>query len=997
MSRLRRAPILLGLAGLFLLLGIWGPGLWDPWEMNRTHLARRMAEAPMVLVAEARARSDAGSLASLLAQGLSDDAEVVSTADRGSVASPLDAARTLLADHVFAVAVMDVDALWKRGSTSAPGADATASEEAARKRLAETMKSLVLQNRSTVFLWVSGTGGLDPKRVTADLSSRLASSTDPDEDGDEVVSVFQHNHEAVSSPAALADAVRRHLGADAFFAQFKSKGWTQFAPPLDPFLVSLSLRAFGMNEFAARLPGVLLAVVLLATLFVFVRRVFGPHDAEASMLVLMTSGLFYLSARFVDNEMSVMLGLSLGVVALERTRETGTAWRALWLIPVSAFLYLAGGMTAVVTLALIAVAWPLVLWESRRETVLAAAVAVGCTGLLALLTFVPDAAFFRSFRFTQATFAGGMRNDARTFDFILKEIGFGVFPWSALLPLSLAAVFRREEDATPSRTLVLLWAAVPAAVAMVTIRPMNQTLYAGAPALAVLVALYLREAPSDAMHRRLLAFFGFGLFLVMIKDLVQSPASLVSFLTTDPMFSEEGKGDLPFPPAVRLPLIGLLGVGIAGAILLLGGARLLTAIRGFPQVLERPRTFRVALFAILAAIVADIAIFLALKWDTLRGAADPDVAVGAVLLRIFLTGPDIAALYLALAAVLIARRHAAVVRALQRVAGPARIAAISQALDRLERPAYLFGTFGAGAFLLFAATAYLLGPELSYHLSQKHIIQTYQESSARLPGELFRHGTFVSRGSEDSNFYTGQVPEMTSRTDVVTRLLDPARRTFFIVPKSQWSEVNHAVRSRSGGRPVPVLDDRSSRFILVASSLAAGEEDHNWLAQATLTESQFKALTEVTPTFVNFDDKVHLVGYSLSSHAVRRGGKVTIRMYFKTVARVSSSYRIFMHVDRIGSSSRIHGDHFILNLVRETEDTKTCQGCFATNHWLPGDIVVDTYDLEVPIGSPSGPHQIWMGLYNPSGDQRMPVKDYDKTRVRHDGQNRAGIGLLTVE
>ncbi len=989
-QKLTNEFLLAGMAATLLVLGTWGPGLWDPWEMNRAHVARRMAEAPRILVVEPRPRSDAASLAYRLASSFGEEAEVVSSADRGQVAAPLEAGRSLLSDHVFAAAVLDVDGLIKED------------DQASVNRLARTLGDLARQNASTTFLWVSAAGKRNPSAL---LEQVLAAPAPPDqgEDAEAGRHALERASQTVPSLDDLAPAVRAALQGDAFLAQFKSRGYTSFVPPLDPFVVSLSLRTFGMNEFAARLPGAVLAFVLLVVIARFVRRTFGEREAALAVFVLLTSSLFYLSARFVENEMSSMLGMALGVVALHAGTKPAAAWwrRALVLPAVFALLYLAGGMTQVVTLAAIAVVWPLVMPESegqegeRRRAIEMALCAALCTAGLALLTFLPDAPFFRAFRFTAATFSGGMRNDARTFDFVLKEVGFGLFPWSALLPVALWAVLGQEK-VRPDRLLVLLWATAPLVVTMIAIRPFHQTLYTGAPALATLLALYIREAPDHVSHGRLLAFFGFGLFLVMLKDLVLSPAALVSFLTTDPMFSEPGKGDLPFPPDERLPLAGLAGAVLAGAAFVVGGGRLITAARALPEVLRRGRTFLFVVLALVALIVADIAVFVALKWETLT-ASGPEVARGAVLLRILLTGPDIAALYLALA-VVVAARYSDRIRASlgQEVAGV--LARVGRALLRLERPSGAFAVVGVGAALLFVATAYSLVPRLAYHLSQKHIVQTYKASSARAPGDLYRHGTFAARGSEDSPFYTGQVPEMQSRSEVVDRLLDKTRRTFFIVPKAQWSELNFAFRSRSGGRHAPVLDDRSSRFILVASSLAEGEEDRNWIDRATMTEGEFKALSGVTPTYVNFDGKIELVGYSLSSPAVRRGGKVTLRMFFKCTGRLSTSYRIFLHVDRVGSSSRIHGDHFVLNLVRETEDTKTCQGCFATNHWLPGDVIVDTYDLEVPIGSPSGPHHIWMGFYNASGDGgRLPVKDYDKTKVRHDGQNRVAIGMLTVE
>ncbi|HOI12159.1 MAG TPA: hypothetical protein PK313_16875, partial [Myxococcota bacterium] len=299
--------------------------------------------------------------------------------------------------------------------------------------------------------------------------------------------------------------------------------------------------------------------------------------------------------------------------------------------------------------------------------------------------------------------------------------------------------------------------------------------------------------------------------------------------------------------------------------------------------------------------------------------------------------------------------------------------------------------------VLAASLAFGLVPELSYHLSQKHILETYRASNARQAGDLFRHGVFAGRGGDDANFYTSRIPDVSSRSQVVDRLKDTSKRAFFIVPKTQWSEINHAFRQANEGRSAPVLDDRSSRFILVSNVLADGETDHNWLADATLTQAQFDAVPGVVKTSVNFEDKLELVGVKLASPAIRRGGTLEMNLYFKVLDKVGTSYRMFLHVDRVGSSSRIHGDHWIRNLVKESEDQTQCVGCYATTHWLKGDIVIDTYGIDVPIGSPSGPHDIWMGFYSPGGDKRLTVKSFDKDKIRHDGSNRVRVGTMTVE
>jgi hypothetical protein len=802
---------------------------------------------------------------------------------------------------------------------------------------------------------------------------------------------------AVSSADALPDAVSSAAGGDGFLATFKNSGRTMFMPPLESFLVSMSFKAFGLSEFSARLPGILMMILLILLIHAATLRALGPEVAPLAIVILVTSPLIFLSARFVGGQVSEILGLAAGAVALGAL-VTGRDLRLCLgvLVAATLWLYLSGGMASVVTLAAVAVAYPLLAWRLDRPVVIGAAVVAGLAGVLALLTFLPDSAFFRQFRFTTATFAGGLIDEHRSFEYVLKEVGFGFFPWSALLPLSVAAAVGVGDRPRPERLVLLLWALAPLVFLMIGVRPFHQTMYVGVPALAILTALYIREVEDDALQSRLLAFFAFGLFLVMMKDLRHSPASLVTFLATDPMFAEPGKGDPSFPSELRLPALGMAAVGLAGLALFAWGSRLISMIARLPHVLARGRMFLWVLLVLVGVTLVDLVVFTALKWHILSGAAGPDAARGAVFLRVFLTGPDILALY-GLIGFVVAARYASTLRSwLERLVGEPRLEGAGRFVLSLERPPRAPAVFAVAAVILMATVAFKVVPDLSLHLSQKHIVSTYEASATRVPGDLFRHGVFAGRG-QDVNFYTGRMPEMSARSQVIERLKDNSRRTFFIVPKNQWSEIWSAFRTAGGVGGAPVLDDRSSRFILVSSSLAPGETDRNWLAGATLNQASFDAMADVQRLSVNFDDKIEVVGLRLDSPAIRRGGKVQIETFFKVLDKVPQSYRIFLHVDRVGASSRLHGDHWIRNLVKETEDQTSCVGCYATTHWIKGDVVVDSYELPVPIGSPSGTYDIWMGFYVPGGDRRLAVKDFDKEKIRHDGQNRVRLGSITVE
>lgn len=255
-----------------------------------------------------------------------------------------------------------------------------------------------------------------------------------------------------------------------------------------------------------------------------------------------------------------------------------------------------------------------------------------------------------------------------------------------------------------------------------------------------------------------------------------------------------------------------------------------------------------------------------------------------------------------------------------------------------------------------------------------------------------------SPGSPERSAYVLDDP----KAAVHTATAEARSRWYELLPAENFSELNHAFREISGGRHVPVLDGRSSRVLLAASWLRDGEENQNRYAAHTLTRAQFDALDDpkIHRGWANFQDTIRVLGYRLDEDVISRGKTYRLSVYYEAIGDIRTSYKIFMHIDRQGTSNRIHGDHWPLNLPgagkEGEEEGKICVGCYRTDHWMRGDVVVDVYEGEVPVGTPSGPQDIWVGFYTPGSDERLKVKSWDEGRVRHDGQNRVRIGTFQV-
>ncbi|MFO0749456.1 MAG: glycosyltransferase family 39 protein [Myxococcota bacterium] len=226
----------------------------------------------------------------------------------------------------------------------------------------------------------------------------------------------------------------------------------------------------------------------------------------------------------------------------------------------------------------------------------------------------------------------------------------------------------------------------------------------------------------------------------------------------------------------------------------------------------------------------------------------------------------------------------------------------------------------------------------------------------------------------------------------------PERRAL-LVPADSLSEINFQWRKLSGGRHLPILDGSSYRVLLATSWLQGDETQHNRLALATFDDKSFAAIEDgrLKRVWGNFDDTIQVVGYQLESSTVSSGQSLKLTVYYKALKTIQKSWKIFIHLDRVGAGgTRIGGDHWPLNPTKHSEENKNCTGCYRTDHWLPGDIVQDTYDIEIPETS-SGEYMIYVGFFDPGPDKRLAIKDWDRKNVRHlGGDNRLGIGTFQI-
>jgi len=109
-----------------------------------------------------------------------------------------------------------------------------------------------------------------------------------------------------------------------------------------------------------------------------------------------------------------------------------------------------------------------------------------------------------------------------------------------------------------------------------------------------------------------------------------------------------------------------------------------------------------------------------------------------------------------------------------------------------------------------------------------------------------------------------------------------------------------------------------------------------------------------------FDGKIELIGYRLE-----QADQVNLTLYWRARQPIEKDYTVFIHAMR---EDEILGQR----------DSIPVQGLAPTRAWQPGEIIVDTYDLQpMAANFPPGSVDLVVGLYNFETGQRLPVQSQD--------------------
>jgi hypothetical protein len=116
----------------------------------------------------------------------------------------------------------------------------------------------------------------------------------------------------------------------------------------------------------------------------------------------------------------------------------------------------------------------------------------------------------------------------------------------------------------------------------------------------------------------------------------------------------------------------------------------------------------------------------------------------------------------------------------------------------------------------------------------------------------------------------------------------------------------------------------------------------------------------------NFSDLIHLDGYSLDLAAVAPDRTVQLGLYWRPQAtQIQKPYKVFVQLRNEQNQTVTQADHFIYEGL--------LTGGMMGQLKEQGEWLRDTADLVLPESLPSGVYRLFVGLYDPTTLERVPL------------------------
>lgn len=744
--------------------------------------------------------------------------------------------------------------------------------------------------------------------------------------------------------------------------------------------MALVFRWFGVSDISGRAAMAVWALAGAGALAAMVRRAAGERTAFWAVAVLVTMPLYLLQGRTMLGDIVTIAsfaiavsGMLLAVMTPGRARWAAAAVGAAglacgfmcrgWLLGVAAPC-LSVGVAVLVGGELLG--GSVAALRTRRiagASLVALGLAAGLRFCVVALPLVDtDAPLARE--------AGMILWDSRpndaTFDRLLRQLGHGLFPWSALLPWALSRALAPQKASPEAFVRVALAVAAIVSFACGTlIVPWAGALpYVGVAPLAGIVAFALADLDRGERPSPLAALGVGAAYALLVIDMTREPVRTLAGFglvspTLPPAYDEPAKRAVVVAGLLSAPIV-IVALAKSAAVgrLALGEVLPFFAAR----VREARSDARVLGKAVYAAFQGNLLFFLVVFEAGLVGLAAMLFIGGRAEWESVTSLPHAAvragqaawwALPLAVVAAAVGWR-----------AGAAAVDAAA-AVTRLGRG----GVVGVAVAVAGTSLSFGYYPALAAELSPKEVFETFR--NVRAPGEEL---ALLGASPRSGAFYAEQTVRSFSDDRSAFEWLDAAGdgRRFLVVKARDLSRLNSLWRGVHQAN-LPVIDARRSENLLAVSRLD-GQANQNPLGDIVLDADP----TPAKPLATRFLDDIDVLGWEVRDErgrlvdAVVPGQAFKLVFYYRVLARVGD-WQAFVHLD---GRSRQNADHQVLG------------GRYPMPLWQPGDRLRDEIDVTLPPNF--GPGQIWVFFGFFQGKTRMRV-----TEGEHQ-EDRAIAGRIKV-
>jgi hypothetical protein len=762
-----------------------------------------------------------------------------------------------------------------------------------------------------------------------------------------------------------------------------------------PFtVVALAFKAAGLKIWVGRAALGVFGVLGAWSLYVLISRFSSRRGAAYSVIALATMPLFFLQARTLLGDIVAMAALttactSLMLLCYGSWLERPLGHRGRLVAGVTALLaiwagFYSRGLLIGVTIPLLGVGLTGRLLHphlKRQESSGATSRRFGdVANLVCLLLGSVSLGFAVYFLWRQSEpgarysfWLGTTAQELRmlpTHDALIRQLGHGLFPWSALLPFAVGRVLSQGElGRTPGETIVRVGLVVVSGTAFVLYGAQTSLTgvlpFAAVPLLAGVVGIALSDLERGARFSRMFALGVVAFAVVLSRDFVNLPEELFTAFSVDDVELPEGlaaKTHLVFG-LVALACFALFGCAVAEA----GDGPVPHFERD--EYLAWPRALRSAFagnlwFGVVAVEVGLVMLWLSKvlsdRYWKLLAFESLGREQRVILSWGWLVFPLAVALLPALALLVRDVFRLLYERLLARRFGvPARVSRAAAAVASLA------------AFGLVLSLSYY--PALAAELSPQEAILGYRSHAKR--GEpLAMLG--ISAGA--ARYSAGaDVQIFTAPSTAVDWLLASESRRWLVVRERDLARLNASFRTKTKPpRNIPLLDAESSAVYLASNRLLAGEKDVNELDSVIVAERPRPA----HPLDVELRGKLQVLGWEVRDtsgrtvETINAGKPYEFLIFYEVGAALSGDWETFIHID--GYQRRHNGDH------------PTLGGRYPMSLWRRGDFLVDRYEFSLPSYFSSGTYAVFFGLFK--GEKRLSVE-----RGRHE-QDRIVAGKVEV-